>query len=172
MTNQIFRRLASTSQMMSIFDDEAVLQAMLDFERALAVSEAQCGLFESSVADSIGECCKVSRFSIPDLSEAATQHGTIVVPLVEQLTKLVSTHDNQASGWVHFGATSQDVIDTAMVIQLKKAIRILSGDFRRLVLSLDNLFDNYCNQIMIGRTLLQPSVPITFGQKVFGWKSA
>ncbi len=172
MTNQIFGRLTTTPQMMSLFGDEAMLQTMLDFERALAEAEARCGVFSTSVADSIQKCCQISQFSVVDLSELAIQHGTIVVPLVQQLTKLVSVNDKQASGWVHFGATSQDVIDTAMVIQLKRAHEILKKDVERLIAILERLESKHGNQIMLGRTLLQPSVPITFGQKLSGWKSA
>ena len=172
MTNQIFRRMTTTPQMMSIFDDIGMLQAMLDFEKALAAAGSKCNIFEPAIADAIAKYCQVSKFSIPDLSELASQHGTIVVPLVQHLTNLVAVKDKPASGWVHYGATSQDVIDTAIIIQLKKALVILERDVQRLVSALENLINKYGNQIMIGRTLLQPSVPITFGQKVLGWKSA
>ncbi len=172
MTNQVFRRLTTTPQMMSVFDDAEILQAMLDFEGALAAAGSRCNLFEPSVARSISRCCRISKFSISELSETACQHGTVVVPLVHHLTKLVSAFDERASNWVHFGATSQDVIDTAMVVQLRKALVILEVDVQRLVLALETLVDRFGNQIMIGRTLQQPSVPITFGQKVSGWKSA
>jgi len=158
--------------MMSVFDDEAMVQAMLDFERALATAEAKCDIFSPSVADAIGQCCQVSNFSIIDLSESAARHGTIVVPLVQHLTKLVSAKDELASGWVHFGATSQDVIDTAMVTQMKTACTIIENDINRLLSALEELENKFGCQIMIGRTLLQPSVPITFGQKISGWKSA
>ena len=168
MTNQVFRRLNTTPQMMSVLGDTELLQAMLDFEGGLAHAGSRCDLFEPSVADTIKRFCQISEFSITELSEMASQHGTVVVPLVNQLTKLVSAFDKPASSWVHFGATSQDVIDTAMVLQLKKAIDILEVDVERLVFALGALIDKFGNQIMIGRTLQQPSVPITFGQKVSG----
>jgi 3-carboxy-cis,cis-muconate cycloisomerase len=172
MTNQVFRRLNTTPQMMSVFDDAEMLQSMLNFEGALAEAGSQCNLFESSVARSISRCCQISEFSITELSELACQHGTVVVPLVQHLTNLVSAFDKPASNWVHFGATSQDVIDTAMVIQLRKAVALLDVDVQRLALALGTLVDRFGNEIMIGRTLQQPSVPITFGQKVLGWKAA
>ena len=125
MTNQIFRRLNSTSQMMIIFDDESILEAMLDFEKALALAQVRSDMFEPSVADSIAKCCLINNFSTSELSESAKVHGTIVVPLIKHLTKLVMELDVSASNWVHFGATSQDVIDTAMVIQLRKALKIM-----------------------------------------------
>jgi 3-carboxy-cis,cis-muconate cycloisomerase len=172
MTNQVFRRLTTTPQMMSVLGDVEILQAMLDFEGGLAQAGSRCDLFEPSVADTITRFCDISEFSIIELSEMASQHGTVVVPLVNQLTKLVSAFDKPASSWVHFGATSQDVIDTAMVLQLRKAVYLLEVDVQRLVFALGALIDKFGNQIMIGRTLQQPSVPITFGQKVFGWKTA
>ena len=120
MTNQIFRRLTTTPQMMSVFDDVGILQAMLSFEKALAKAESKCNIFEPSIANTIAECCQISEFSISDLSDSASRHGTIVVPLVQKLTELVAFKDQAASNWVHHGATSQDVIDTAMIIQIKK----------------------------------------------------
>lgn len=172
MNSQIFKRLTTTSQMMSIFGDESMLIAMLEFESALATAESRCEVFDPRIAETISDCCQISEFSIPDLSELAVQHGTVVVPLVKQLTKLVSVKDETASGWVHFGATSQDVIDTAMIIQIKKACALLENDINRLVSALESLGSRFGSQVMIGRTLLQPSVPITFGQKISGWKSA
>ena len=168
MNSQIFKRLTTTSQMMSIFGDESMLIAMLEFESALATAESRCEVFDPRIAETISDCCQISEFSISDLSELAVQHGTVVVPLVKQLTKLVSVKDQAASGWVHFGATSQDVIDTAMIIQIKKACALLENDINRLVSALESLGRRFGSQVMIGRTLLQPSVPITFGQKIFG----
>jgi 3-carboxy-cis,cis-muconate cycloisomerase len=172
MTNQVFRRLTTTPQMMSVFGDTEILQAMLNFEGALAKAGSKCNLFSPSIARSISRWCQISEFSISELSEAGSQHGTVVVPLVHHLTKLVASSDELAANWVHFGATSQDVIDTAMVIQMRKAMVILEVDVQRLILALEILVNKFGNQIMIGRTLQQPSVPITFGQKVAGWKSA
>ena len=172
MTNQIFRRLTTTPQMMSVFDDAGILQAMLDFEKALAAAESKCNIFEPSIANTIAECCQISEFSISDLSESASRHGTIVVPLVQRLTELVAFKDQAASDWVHHGATSQDVIDTAMIIQIKKGLTVIEGDIGRLTSGLESLIIKYSNQIMIGRTLLQPSVPITFSEKVRGWQLA
>ena len=172
MANNIFRRLNSTPNMMALFDDVSFVQSMLDFERALALAQAENGIFELYTAEIIGSCCDVLRFDLSNLVEQSAQHGTIVVPLVRQLTEIVAEKDRFASNWVHFGATSQDTIDTAMMMQLKKAVNILSLDVGRLGKALRSLAD--CNQgtLMIGRTLLQPAVPITFGQKVVGWHSA
>ena len=172
MANNIFRRLTSTPTMMAVFDDVALVQAMLDFERALATAEAENGVIETAAAGFIGSCCDASFFDLDDLSEQSVPNGTVVVPLVRQLTKLVADKDKAASGWVHYGATSQDVIDTAMVLQLKKALSSLEADIRRLASALNSLADRNENTVMIGRTLLQPAVPITFGQKVLGWRSA
>ena len=172
MANNIFRRLTSTPTMMAVFDDVALVQAMLDFERALATAEAENGVIETAAAGFIGSCCDASYFDLDDLSEQSVPNGTVVVPLVRQLTKLVADKDKAASDWVHYGATSQDVIDTAMVLQLKKALSSLEADIRRLASALNSLADRNEDTVMIGRTLLQPAVPITFGQKVLGWRSA
>ena len=107
--------------MMALFDDVSFVQAMLDFERALAFAQAENGIFEPYTAEIIGSCCDVLKFDIPNMIEQSVQHGTIVVPLVRQLTDIVAEKDKIASNWVHFGATSQDTIDTAIVMQFKKA---------------------------------------------------
>ena len=172
MTGQIFRRLTTTPDVMKIFSDTAMVQAMLDFEKALAFSEAKCKIFDEGFAEIIGSNCKVEKFSIADLSDKSVDHGTIVVPLVRRLIQLVSSSNKSASGWIHFGATSQDVIDTAMVMQLKKAIKVLKKDILRIDSALSTLIEKYGDQVMIGRTLLQPSVPIKFEQKLSGWRSA
>ena len=172
MANNIFRRLNSTPNMMALFDDVSFVEAMLDFERALAFAQAENGIFEPYTAEIIGSCCDVLKFDIPNMIEQSAQHGTIVVPLVRQLTDIVAEKDKVASSWVHFGATSQDTIDTAIVMLLKKAVNIFRGDIGRLDKTLRSLADRNKDTLMIGRTLLQPAVPITFGQKVLGWHSA
>ena len=172
MTNQIYRRLNSTPQMMSVFDDVCLVQMMLDFESALARALSRSGLFEKGVADLIASCCDVAKFDIPELSEKSVRSGTIVVPLVQQLSRLVEKVDPAASAWVHYGTTSQDVIDTALILQLKKALGLLETDAHRLLDSLEDLAKENKSTTMIGRTLMQPSVPITFGKKILGWRSA
>ena len=144
MVNNIFRRLNSTPNMMALFDDVSFVQGMLDFERALAFAQAENGIFEPYTAEIIGSCCDVLKFDIPNMIEQSAQHGTIVVPLVRQLTDIVAEKDKVASSWVHFGATSQDTIDTAIVMQLKKAVNFLRLDVGRLGDALGTLAD--CNQ--------------------------
>ena len=158
--------------MITVFDDVSFVQAMLDFERALSAAEAENGIIEDDVAEIIGSCCDVLKFDLTRLSEEAVQHGTVVIPLVRQLAQLVAGKDKNVSGWVQFGTTSQDVIDTAMILQLKKAFRFMETDILRLDAGLNSLAEKHEKTVMIGRTLMQPAVPITFGQKVKGWRSA
>ena len=172
MANNIFRRLTTTLNMITVFDDVSFVQAMLDFERALSAAEAENGIIEDDVAEIIGSCCDVLKFDLARLSEEAVQHGTVVIPLVRQLAQLVAGKDKNVSGWVHFGTTSQDVIDTAMILQLKKAFRFMETDILRLDAGLNSLAEKHEKTVTIGRTLMQPAVPITFGQKVKGWRLA
>ena len=158
--------------MITVFDDVSFVQAMLDFERALSAAEAENGVIADEAAEIIGSCCDVLNFDLARISDEAVQHGTIVIPLVRQLTQLVAGKNKSVSGWVHFGATSQDVIDTAMILQLKKAFRLMKTDILRLDAGLKSLAEKNEKTVMIGRTLMQPAVPITFGQKVKGWRSA
>ena len=161
MVNNIFRRLNSTPNMMALFDDVSFVQAMLDFERALAFAQAENGFIAPYTAEIIGYCCDVLRFDLSNLVEQSAQHGTIVVPLVRQLTEIVAEKDRVASNWVHFGATSQDTIDTAMMMQLKKAQDFVIGtgkqhsvkDFLKIAFKSVNL--NYKQYVEINKSLIR-----------------
>ena len=169
MTNQIFRRLHGSSQVMDLFDDSAMIQSMLDVECALAYVLAELKICKQSHSKSIAKKCKVSNFDLSRLAEEAAAHGTVVVPLVKDLTKLVKSLDPEASTYVHYGITSQDVIDTAMVLQLVKAFEHIKLDVLLVRGSLERLSKQNKATLMLGRTLMQPSAPITFAQKVNGW---
>ena len=101
MTNLIFRRLHGSSQVMDLFEDSAMVQAMRDVECAVAYVLAELKICKQSHSKSIAKKCKVSNFDLSRLAEAAAEHGTVVVPLVKDLTKLVNSLDPEASIYVH-----------------------------------------------------------------------
>ena len=169
MTNLIFRRLHSSLQVIELFEDSAIIQSMLDVECALAYGLAELKICKQSHSKSIEKKCKVSHFDLPRLAEAAAEHGTVVVPLVKDLTKLVNSLDPEASIYVHYGITSQDVIDTALILQLVKAFEHIKLDILSVREALERLTKENKTTLMLGRTLMQPSAPITFAQKVNGW---
>src|SRR5207244_1273317 len=98
--------------------------------------------------------------------------ATPAVPMVKALTELVRATDPASAGFVHWGATSQDVTDSALTLLLKQAQTILESDLDRLELALQRLAIEHENTTMLGRTLLQAAPPITFGLKAAGWLGA
>lgn len=169
---RLIESLATTEPLAEIFADESVLQAMLDFEVALARAEARVGIVPKSAAETIASVARVSEFDIPVLSRAMFRAGTAAIPLLKALTKKVRAKDRKAVGWVHWGATSQDVADTALVLLLKRACAIIAGDLQRLEKALVKLSDRHRATVMLGRTLMQAAPPITFGLKAAGWLGA
>src|SRR5436190_4876447 len=114
--------LFTTETMRGIFSDHGRLQAMLDFEAALARAEARAGLVSTASAVAIGTQCRAELFDVDALAAAAAQAGNSAIPLVRQLTLLVAARDAEAARYVHWGATSQDAMDTGLVLQLCSAL--------------------------------------------------
>jgi 3-carboxy-cis,cis-muconate cycloisomerase len=172
MAARLIESLATTGPLADLFSDQSVLQAMLDFESALARAEARVGVIPRSAADAIRKAVKTETFDIANLAAATLRAGTPGIPLAKALTDKVRTTDADAAGYVHWGATSQDVVDTALVLLLKRAQPILSGDLVRLVRALKKLSQEHKQTVMLGRTLVQPAPPITFGLKAAGWAAS
>jgi 3-carboxy-cis,cis-muconate cycloisomerase len=142
---------------------------MLRFEAALAHAEARVGMIPGDAATAIADACRVELFDIPTLQRDAVHAGTLAIPLVQQLIARV---DVAARPYVHWGATSQDAIDTALVLQMREGIEILVGDLTVAGDTLAQLAETHRTSVMAGRTLLQQAVPITFGLKAARWLSA
>src|SRR6201985_3332385 len=116
--------MLSSAAMRAICDDVACLQNMLDFEAALARAEAAAGIIPASAAGPIADACKAKAFDLAALAEAATRSGNLAIPLVKALTAEVAKSDAEAARYVHWGATSQDVIDTAAMLTLRAGIDV------------------------------------------------
>src|ERR1700749_4927987 len=112
----------SSPAMRAVCDDAACLQHMLDFEAALARAEAAAGVIPQAATEPIARACKADRFDLAALAESATRSGNLAIPLVKALTAAVAGADPDAARYVHWGATSQDVIDTAAMLTLRAAI--------------------------------------------------
>ena len=168
----LFDRLFYSGPMLAVFSDEHRIQRMLDFESALASAEASIGVvpFEASVT--IAEACKVEKVNYARLRDDAAQSGNLAIPLVRQLTAAVNEISPDAARYVHLGATSQDVIDTALVLQVREALRLIDSQLLRLNEGLVELAGCHAQTAMPGRTWLQHAVPITFGWKAAGWLDA
>lgn len=155
-----------------IFTDHSRLQRMLDFEAALARAEAQVDVIPKSSAAPIAAQCRADLFDLAALGHATVKTGNHAIPMVKQLTELVGKQDEQAKRYVHWGATSQDVVDTGLILQLRDALSIIRADLDRLCESLASLAEQHRSTPVVARTLMQQAVPTVFGLKVAGWLDA
>ena len=152
--------------------DEPRLQAMLDVEAALAEAEAAAGVIPSDSARFIREAARASLYDRAALAQEAARAGSVVIPLVAQLTERVAALDRGASRYVHWGATSQDILDTALVLQLRAAGLLLLRQIERAADAAARHARRHRNTPMAGRTWLQHATPTTFGLKAAGWLDA
>jgi 3-carboxy-cis,cis-muconate cycloisomerase len=155
-----------------LFSDECYLQNMLDFEAGLARAEASSGIIPSSAANAIAAKCRVELFDKQKLAAAASLAGNLAIPLVKQLRALVAADNKDAAGFVHWGATSQDAIDTALVLQLREALALISADMEKLCDALAKMADQHRLTPIAARTWMQHAVPTTLGIKFAGWLDA
>lgn len=158
--------------MRAVCDDTAHLQHMLDFEAALARAEATVGVIPASAVTAIEAACKADQFDLAALAEAATRSGNLAIPLVKTLTAKVAKADAEAARYVHWGATSQDVIDSATMLGLRAAIDALLADLDRAIAGFAALAVKHRNTAVVARTWLQHALPMPFGLKLAEYASA
>ena len=141
----------------------AWVQAMLDFEAALAQAVAP-----AEVATEIGSVCRAEYFDVESLAETARSTGNPAAPLVARLTDAVG---DEAAGWVHAGATSQDVLDSASMLVGRRALEVVDAELAAVAAACAGMAEEHRDTAMAGRTLLQQALPTTFGLKAAGWLS-
>jgi 3-carboxy-cis,cis-muconate cycloisomerase len=169
MPARLIESLATTEPLVEIFSDQSVLQAMLDFEAALARAEAREKVIPESAAGAIRKAAKADEFNTTTLVAQILRAGTPGISLAKELTARVRARNLDAARFVHWGATSQDVADTALVLLLKRAQPILFSDLSCLERALKKLSLEHKSTILLGRTLMQPAPPVTLGLKAAGW---
>lgn len=157
--------------MEALFSDDAELRFMLAFESALAAAQASVGDIPASAAETIQDCCVETDWDIAWLKTQTLLAGNPAIPFVDQLRQRVRQKDPEATPFVHRGATSQDVIDTALVCQLSQALTIIRADLDELINLLTALKQVHQHTPIMGRTLLQQALPITFSDKLTSWLS-
>src|SRR5215212_3115139 len=165
----LYAPLFSSKAMRAVLDDRARLQRMLDFEAALAESEAALGIIPKGAAVAIAAACRAELFDMVALSEAALAGGNLAIPLVKALTAEVQKSDARAARYVHWGVTSQDVIDTALVLELRVVIDTLLADLARAITGFSRLAEQHRTTPWVGRTWLQHALPVPFGLKIAGY---
>jgi len=171
-SSHITDALVTTGELSEVFADSSAIQAMLDVEAALARVESTLGIVPPQAATAITKAAVATEFDAAALAREARKSGTIAIPLVRALTERVRAIDPAAAGFVHWGATSQDIVDTALVILIDRAADLIGRDHVVRATSLRALLDRHKDDVMIGRTVLQPAAPTTFGLKVAGWYAA
>jgi len=154
--------------MLDVFSDRALVAAMLAFEAALADAEAAEGIVPKDAAAAIVAATRAD-IDVDALVAAARSAGSIAIPLVKTLTATVAARDPAAAAYVHWGGTSQDVIDTAMVVVTGRALDLVARDLDRLVDALVALARSHRATPVLARTLLQPAQVVSFGFKVVAW---
>ncbi|MDO8708801.1 MULTISPECIES: 3-carboxy-cis,cis-muconate cycloisomerase [Pseudomonas] len=170
--NQLFDAYFTARDMREVFCDQGRVQAMLDFEAALARAEAQVGLIPLSAAASIAAACQAGHYDFSALGEAIASAGNSAIPLVKALGKQVAANDAEAERYVHLGATSQDVMDTGLVLQLRRALALIESDLAQLGETLATQALRFVATPLAGRTWLQHATPVTLGMKIAGWLGA
>jgi 3-carboxy-cis,cis-muconate cycloisomerase len=168
MLDALFR----TDAIRAVFSDRGRLQGMLDFEAALARAAARAGLIPQAAVAPIESQCHADLYDMELLARAAEAAGNTAIPVVKALTSHVESRDPGAARHVHWGATSQDAMDTGLVLQLRAALALVEADLDALSDSLARLADGHRNTVMAGRTWLQHAVPTTFGLRAAGWLSS
>ncbi|VVO86775.1 3-carboxy-cis,cis-muconate cycloisomerase [Pseudomonas fluorescens] len=170
--NQLFDAYFTARDMRDVFCDQGRVQAMLDFEAALARAEAKVGLIPQTAVAPIEAACRAEHYDFAALAEAIATAGNSAIPLVKALGKQIATTAAEAERYVHLGATSQDVMDTGLVLQLRRALELIEGDLSQLGETLSTQARRYVATPLAGRTWLQHATPVTLGMKIAGWLGA
>ena len=169
MSALVFERMLSTPEMLAVFSERSMLQAMLDVEAALARAQAAQGVIPQAAAKVIEGCCQISQLDVEAVVNASARAGSLAIPLVTHLTAAVAEAEESAARFVHFGSTSQDVIDTAMSLLSRQALALLDRDLSRLIAALLTLAEQHADVPVLARTLMQPAQVVSVGFKLLAW---
>lgn len=168
MTASLFERTLARPAMLAVFGDDALVEAMLAFESALVEAEAAAGAIPPSAVAPIVAACR-TRFDVEAIVVEARLAGSFAIPLVKQLTARVAESDVAAAGFVHWGSTSQDVIDSAMAQVTQRALALIDDELVRLIEALLALARRHLATPILARTLMQPAQVISVGFKLVAW---
>jgi 3-carboxy-cis,cis-muconate cycloisomerase len=163
--SELFRDSFGTPAMRAVFDDKELIRKYVQVEIALAKAEAHCGVIPAAAAKEIAERCSAEALDLDLLRHETEIVGYPILPLVHQIAKQAGP----SGGYVHWGATTQDIMDTAVVLQLRDAFELVEADLKALRQILAGLAARYRDTPMAGRTHLQQALPVTFGYKAAIW---
>lgn len=162
----LFKDSFGTDEMRNIFSDESLVQKWLDVEAALARAEAKLGIIPEEASVEINNKAKVSNMNLEEMGTEIKRTSHPIVPLIRQLSVAC---DNEYGQYVHWGATTQDIMDSANVLQLKEVIQIIESEIKDVQQGLITLIEKHKHVVLAGRTHGQQALPITFGYKAAVW---
>ena len=168
----LYSKLFYSDDVNALFSDSRTIEQMIRVEVALVNAQANKGLFSKAISAIIAKHCDEIQIDIESLKTAITLGGNAAIPLVKQLTKSIENQDVEAAKHIHLGATSQDIVDTGLVLQIQEFIGLAHHKIIVLEKQLLALTKKHRETIVIGRTLLQQAKPTTFGFKTAGWLEA
>ncbi|MBV2131637.1 3-carboxy-cis,cis-muconate cycloisomerase [Pseudomonas sp. MAP12] len=168
MSNQLFDAYFTSAPMRAVFSDRGRLQGMLDFEAALARAEAAVGLIPASAVAPIAAACRAEAYDVEALAIAIASAGNSAIPLVKALGRQIAAVDAEAERYVHLGATSQDAMDSGLVLQLRAAVALFETELAQLAEDLAAQAERHAATPLAGRTWLQHATPVTLGMKLAG----
>ena len=167
--SKIWGGMFGTKEMRDVFSDETTVQLYLDVEAALARSQSNLGIIPKEAGEKITAAANLTWINWDTLKTRTEIVGYPILPLVEQLSLSV---DDGYGQYCHWGATTQDIMDTADVLQIRKGITLLSKDLNAIAVALSKIVKKHMNTPMAGRTHLQHALPIPFGYKAATWLSS
>ena len=172
MSNQLFDAYFTAEAMGEVFCDHGRVQAMLDVEAALARAQAGVGVIPHAAVAPIAAACRAELYDFQALGQSIASAGNSAIALVKALGKQIASTAPEAERYVHLGATSQDVMDSGLVLQLRAALELIETDLARLADVLAEQARRYAATPLAGRTWLQQATPVTLGMKIAGWLGA
>lgn len=167
--SHIFQGIFSSDQMRSVWSDENRTQYYLDIEAALAKVQAELGIIPQEAADEIISHCRLDQIDMVELRRQTERIGYPIIAVVNQINSLCR---DGLGEFCHWGATTQDITDTATVLQIREALNLVDGELTAISAGLAKLARDHRDTPMIGRSNLQQAIPVTFGYKMAGLLSA
>lgn len=165
----LFEAFLSSAAMETVFSPAAVVQSMMDVEAALARAAAGAGLIPAPAAQAIVSLCRAELYDVQALLAAAPRSGSLALPMVQRLRETVALFDPAAAVYVHRGASAQDLVDTAMAMRSREALRLIDDDLQLLCAQLLDLAERHAAVPLLGRTMMQPAQVISLRFKLMNW---
>lgn len=163
--NELLRNIFSTAEMREVFSGRTTVKCWLDVEKALAEVQGELGMIPKDASLKIAKACDIGNFDLDVLESQVLSTGHPLVPLIRLLVKAAG----DAGGWVHWGATTQDIVDTGSVLQIRQGLRSVAADLAASLRALADKAETWRDAVMAGRTHQQHALPITLGYKIGVW---